>query len=64
MTEDKRKKLTQLGAETLADALLSLASRIDAADELIQRLIATPKENIRRYKQKLAGLKRRRRFIS
>lgn len=63
MTEDKRKKLTELGAETLADALLSLASHIDAADELIQRLIATPKENLRRYKQKLAGLKRRRRFI-
>jgi len=64
MADDKRRKLTELGAETLADALLSLASRIDAADELIQRLISTPKENVRRYKQKLAGLKRRRRFIS
>ena len=64
MAEDRRIKLIELGTETLADALLSLASRIDAADELIQRLIATPKENIRRYKQKLAGLKRRRRFIS
>lgn len=64
MAEDKKRKLTELGAETLANALLSLASRIDAADELVQRLIATPKENLRRYKQKLAGLKRRRRFIS
>lgn len=64
MAEDKKRKLTELGAETLANALLSLASRIDAADQLVQRLIATPKENLRRYKQKLASLKRRRRFIS
>ncbi len=64
METDRKKRLTQLGSEALADALLELAVRLDAADELVERLIATPKENIRRYKAKLAGLKRRRRFIS
>jgi hypothetical protein len=53
-----------LGPEALADALLELAVRVDVADDLIEQLIATPKENIHRYKAKLACLKRRQRFIS
>ena len=64
MDPDRKKRLTEMGAEALADALLELAVHIDAADDLIERLIATPKENIQRYKAKLAGLKRRQRFIS
>jgi hypothetical protein len=64
MDEDRKKRLTDLGPEALADALLELAVRVDAADDLIERLIATPKENIHRFKAKLADLKRRRRFIS
>lgn len=60
---DRRKKLAELGSEALADALLELAVRIDAADDMVERLIATPNENIRRYKAKLADLKRGRRFI-
>jgi Family of unknown function (DUF6880) len=63
METDRRKKLTELGPEALADALLELAVRIDAADDMVERLIATPNENIRRYKAKLADLKRGRRFI-
>ncbi|RJP78596.1 MAG: hypothetical protein C4522_12535 [Desulfobacteraceae bacterium] len=62
--KDKRKqKLMELGEETLADALLDLAIHSDPADDLVERLIATPKENIQRFKKKLAGLKRSRRFI-
>ncbi len=64
MDVDRKKRLTDLGPEALADALLELAVRVDAAEDLIERLIATPKENIQRYKAKLAGLKRRQRFIS
>jgi len=40
-----------LGAESLTDALLELAVRVEAADDLIERLIATPKGNIQRYKK-------------
>jgi len=64
MEADRKKRLTEMGPEALADALLELAVRDDVADDLIERMIATPKENIQRYKAKLAGLKHRRRFIS
>jgi len=64
MDSDRKKKLIEKGPEALADALLELAQRVDAADDLVKRLIATPKENIRRYKTKLTALNRRARFIS
>ncbi|MFH0959122.1 MAG: hypothetical protein V1897_10510 [Pseudomonadota bacterium] len=63
MGNDRKQKLIDLGAQTLADALLELAIQSDAADDLVERLIATPKENTQRFKKKLAGLKRSTRFI-
>ena len=63
MTDSRRQKLIDLGAETLAQALLDIAVSSDAADDLIERLIAAPEENVRRFKKKLTGLKRSRRFI-
>jgi hypothetical protein len=53
-----------LGPDALADALLNLAVHSDEANDLIEQLIATPKENVQRFKKKLSGLKRRKRFIS
>ncbi len=64
MTDARKQKLIDLGAETLADALLNFAVHSDEADELIEQLIATPEENVQRFKQKLSSLKRRKRFIS
>ncbi|MBM9612927.1 hypothetical protein JWJ90_01355 [Desulfobulbus rhabdoformis] len=64
MGSDRKQKLIDLGPETLADALLDLAVHSDEADDLIEQLIATPKENVQRFKKKLSGLKRRKRFIS
>ena len=63
MNEDRKQRLVGLGAESLADALLELAGRNDAADDLVERLIATPAENIQRFKAKLASLKRSRRSV-
>jgi len=63
LNNDKKQKLIDLGAERLAHALLEIAVLNDAADDLVERLIATPKENIQRFKKKLAGLKRSKRFI-
>jgi len=63
MNTDRKQKLIDLDAESLADALLVLAAQSGAADDLVERLIATPTENIQRFKKKLAGLKRSRRFI-
>lgn len=63
MNDKRRDRLIDLGAEALADALLELASRDGAADDMVERMIATPKENIQRFKAKLTSLKRSRRFI-
>jgi len=64
MDRNRKNKLIKLGADPLADALIELAVRVEAADDLIERLIATPKENIKRYKSKLADIKCRQQFIS
>lgn len=63
MENPRKQKLIELGAETLVDALLKLVVHSDEADDLIERLIATPKENVQRFKKKLSSLKRSRRFI-
>ena len=63
MDTDQKQKLIDLEAESLADALLELAAQSGAADDLVERLIATPTENIRRFRKKLTALKRSRRFI-
>jgi len=56
--KDKRKqKLTRLGADSLADALLELAIQSNAADDMVDRLIATPQENTVRFREKLSILK-------
>lgn len=64
MESTRKLKLIDLGPDALADALLNLAVYSDEADELIEQLIATPKENVQRFKKKLFGLKRSKRFIS
>jgi len=64
MTNSRKQKLIALGAEALANALLNLAIHSDESDNLIEQLIATSKENVQRFKQKLSGLKRQKRFIS
>ncbi|PIE89386.1 MAG: hypothetical protein CR997_11715 [Acidobacteria bacterium] len=63
MLDPRKQKLIDLGAEALADTLLSIAVHSDEADDLIEQLIATPKENIQRFKQKLSSLKHSRRFV-
>ncbi len=63
MDDSRKQKLIERGAETLADALLDLAVQSDKADDLIERLIATPEENVQRFRQKLSSLKYARRFI-
>lgn len=64
MADSRKQKLIDLGADALADALLNLAVHSDEADDLIEQLIATPKENVQRFKKKLSGLKRRKRFVN
>ncbi len=63
MTDPRKPKLITLGAEALANALLDLAVHSDKVDDLVDQLIATPKENVQRFKEKLSSLKSSRRFI-
>ncbi len=60
---DRREKLVVQGPEALADALLELSFSSDEADDLIERLIALPKENVQRFRKKLSRLKQSGRFI-
>ncbi|MHB8252745.1 MAG: DUF6880 family protein [Acidiferrobacter sp.] len=63
MSEDRRQRLTDLGAEALANALLELASYSDIADDLVERMTATPKENVQRFEVKLAAIKHPEHFV-
>ena len=63
MENNRKQKLIEMGPAALADALLNLAVHSDEADDLIEQLIATPKENVQRFKKKLSGLKHSRRFV-
>jgi hypothetical protein len=63
MADSRKQKMIALGVEALADALLNLAVHSDEADDLIEQLIATPKENVQRFKDKLSSLKNSRRFV-
>ena len=63
MTDFRKQKLIDLGPGMLAEALLGLATHSVEADDLIEQLIATPDENVQRFKQKLSSLKHSRRFI-
>ena len=64
MTASRREKLAALGPERLADALIALEGQSQEAEDMVERLVATPGEIIKRFKAKLAGLKRAHRFIS
>ncbi|MFZ5951712.1 MAG: DUF6880 family protein [Candidatus Rifleibacteriota bacterium] len=64
MENDRKAKLVNLGPEVLADALLELEQQSKLAVDLTDRLLATPKENWQRFRAKMAGLRRMKRFIS
>ncbi len=63
MIDLRRQKLIDLGSETLADALLDFAFHSRDANDVVERLIVTPKENIQRFKKKLSDLKDSTRYI-
>jgi len=64
MPSDKRTQLAKLGADTLAMALLDLATCNEDAESVVDRLLASPKENAKSFKARLSSLKRRRHFIT
>lgn len=66
MGDDTRARLIAVGVEALADALMDLASRHDDAADMLQRLLASPKENLAGFRsglEDLASQARRGRFV-
>lgn len=63
MKKDQKQRMMDLGEEALAQALIDLAGHSDTAKAIIHRLIATPDEAVAQFRNKLASLKRSRRFI-
>ena len=61
--EQKRERLIALGADSLADILLSAAEWNEDVMNRVERAIASPAENTKRFRAKLSGLKRRKGFI-
>ena len=58
MTESRKQKLLNLGADALADALLNIAVHSYEANDLIEQLIASPQESFQRFKKKFSSLKK------
>ncbi len=61
--KDLRAQLEALGASSLAETLVELATVSKEVETAVGRLIASPKERLSRFKRKLSGLKRRKGFI-
>lgn len=58
-----KEKLIKLGVEKLAESLIDIGKTHSEVRQLIDRLIATPNENLKRFKTKLSSLKKSDRFI-
>ncbi|MDD3058691.1 MAG: hypothetical protein PHO72_10275 [Sphaerochaeta sp.] len=64
MPDTRKQLLMDLGLETLADTLLELAGHNEQVNDKINSLTSAEKVNIKRYRQKLAGLRKSNRYIS
>jgi hypothetical protein len=58
-----RAKLAKVAVEDLVEALMELSIRHDDADAIITRLISSKKDNFKRAKAKILGLRRQKRFV-
>ena len=63
-TDDVREGLIELGADVLAAALVQLAGQTELADSMVKRLLASPSDNLKRFRTRLSGWGRRRGFVT
>ena len=61
--DEMRKRLARLDPARLADALVYLSYKIDGGTEFVESMLLPPEEAVKRFKSRLSGLKRRRKFI-
>lgn len=60
----KKQRLVESGADALAEAFIRLARVDSLAEDWTDRMLATPEENIQRFRTKLAALSQPARYIS
>ncbi|NTV93555.1 MAG: hypothetical protein HGA72_09955, partial [Chlorobiaceae bacterium] len=63
MKNDPKARLIALGPEVLADAFIELSRSNTEVRSLLDRLTDTPDDAIKRFKAKVSGLKRSRKFV-
>ena len=63
MNDERKKKLTSLEPEVLANALLKLADYDDKAERVVERLTSDPDDFLKKFRSRINGLKRRKKFI-
>ena len=63
MSRETHEQLLKLSKEQLAGALVKLSVQDPSAEDTVQRLVATRKESLKRFRSKLNGLKRMTRFV-
>lgn len=63
MKNDPKARLIALGPEVLADAFIELSRSNTEVRNLLDRLTDTPDDAIKRFKAKVSGLKRSRKFV-
>lgn len=62
MSDDRKERLIALGEEVLAEALLEQAEKNDALFDVVERMLATPEENVARFKVKISNLEQADRY--
>ena len=63
MDQTTRKRLTELGPEALADALLAVAQRNKAASEMVESMTSAPADNVNRLRARIRALAGHREFV-
>ncbi len=61
--DELRKRLAKLGPERLADALIYLSYKAQGGTDFVEAMLLPPEEAVKRFKSRLTGLKRRRKYI-
>lgn len=56
MSDDRKERLMALGEDVLAEALLDQAEKNDAVFDVVERMLATPEENVERFRAKIVNL--------
>ena len=61
--DELRERLAKLGPARLADALIYLSYKTQGGIDFVEAMLLPPEEAVKRFKSRITGLKRRRKYI-